>query len=92
MAVLFLVAALCSLSFVNAVAHVPLAASSVKILGTTNDPASNPNIFHDGNGGVSQNGYNMIIFADSLTNGDHPSFVHNSLAYFGYVSRETRSS
>ena len=87
MAVFFLAAALSLFSFVYASpTHVPLATSTVSIIGTTTDPASNPNIFHDGNGGVSQNGYNMIIFADSLTNGDHPSFVHNSIAYYGYVS------
>ena len=87
MAILFLVAALSSFSFVYASpTHVPLATSTVSIIGTTTDPASNPNIFHDGNGGVTQNGYNMIIFADSLTTGDHQSFVHNSMAYYGYVS------
>ena len=91
MAVLFLAVALSCLSLVYSATHVPLATKTVSILGTTTDPASNPNIFHDGNGGVTQNGYNMIIFADSLTNGDHASFVHNSLAYFGYVSWGTGS-
>ena len=74
-------------SYANAAtpSHVPLATSTVTVVGYTTDGASNPGIYHDGGGGVSHNGYNMIIFADSYTNGSHPSFQHNSVAYYGYV-------
>jgi hypothetical protein len=66
--------------------HVPLATSTVKNLGFVTDPVSNTEgIFHDGGGGASQNGYHVQIFADSDTTSDGFNFVHNSVAYFGFV-------
>jgi hypothetical protein len=65
--------------------NVPLKASSVDLLGPVSDRASNPGIHHDGGGGVTQGGYHIQMFADSQTNTPEFSFVHNSLAYSGYV-------
>ena len=67
--------------------HVPLAISTVRNLGFVTDPVSNAEgIFHDGGGGASQNGYHVQVFADSMTTSDGFNFVHNSVAYFGFVS------
>ena len=66
--------------------HVPLATSTVQELGFVSDPASNTKgVFHDGGGGASQNGYHVQVFADSSTTSDGFNFVHNSVAYFGFV-------
>jgi hypothetical protein len=62
--------------------HVPLNVSSIELLGIETDDANNQVINHDGGGGGSQAGYHVQIFADSYTTG---SFVHNSMAYIGYV-------
>lgn len=64
-----------------------LAGAKVEYLGFVNDPTSNSHgIFHDGGGGASQNGYHVQVFADSMTNSSGFNFVHNSVAYYGYVS------
>jgi hypothetical protein len=63
-------------------AHVPFNVSSIELLGIETDDTNNPVINHDGGGGGSQAGYHVQIFADSNTKG---SFVHNSMAYIGYV-------
>lgn len=66
--------------------HVPLATSTVQNLGFVSDPASNAEgIFHDGGGGATQNGYHVQVFADSMTTSDGFNFVHNAVAYFGFV-------
>jgi hypothetical protein len=66
--------------------HLPLEASTVEDLGFVTDPVLNDGgIYHDGGGGASQNGYHVMIFADSATNSSGFNFVHNSVAYFGYV-------
>jgi hypothetical protein len=65
--------------------NVPLKASSVESLGPTTDRKSNPGIYHDGGSGVTQGGYHLMLFADSWTNSSGLNFVHNSLAYLGYV-------
>jgi hypothetical protein len=65
--------------------HVPFATATVENLGFVSDPASNPNIFHDGGGGASQNGYHVQVFADSDTTSNGFNFVHNSVAYYGLV-------
>jgi hypothetical protein len=67
--------------------HVPLATSTVALLGQVSDPVSNTKgIFHDGGGGATQNGYHVMVFADSDTTSNGFNFVHNSVAYFGFVS------
>lgn len=67
--------------------HVPLVTATVENLGFVSDPASNTaGIFHDGGGGASQNGYHVQVFADSDTTSDGFNFVHNSVAYYGFVS------
>jgi hypothetical protein len=67
--------------------HVPLEAFTIEDLGFVTDPVlNNGGIYHDGGGGASQNGYHVQIFADSATNVSGFNFVHNSVAYFGYVS------
>lgn len=67
--------------------HVPPATSTVQNLGFVTDPVSNTEgIFHDGGGGASQNGYHVQVFADSSTTSNGFNFVHNSVAYFGFVS------
>lgn len=67
--------------------------ASVEIIDLVTDNAFNPSIYRDGGGGGYINGYNVISFADSYTtahpglcNSNLTSFVHNSFAYFGYVS------
>lgn len=66
--------------------HVPLATATVENLGFVSDPASNAyGIFHDGGGGASQNGYHVQVFADSETTSNGFNFVHNSMAYYGFV-------
>ena len=67
--------------------HVPLATATVENLGFVSDPASNTDgIFHDGGGGATQNGYHVQVFADSYTTSNGFNFVHNSVAYYGFVS------
>jgi len=67
--------------------HLPLIATSIEDLGWVTDPVLNDGgIYHDGGGGASTNGYHVQIFADSATNSSGFNFVHNSVAYFGYVS------
>jgi hypothetical protein len=67
--------------------HVPLSTSTIEDLGFVTDPVLNDGgIYHDGGGGATQNGYHVQIFADSATNSSGFNFVHNSVAYFGYVS------
>lgn len=66
--------------------HLPFKASSIEDLGFVTDPVLNDGgIYHDGGGGASQNGYHVQIFADSATNSSGFNFVHNAVAYFGYV-------
>jgi hypothetical protein len=77
-----LVSALC----VQPPVHVPFTTASVENLGFVGDPAANPNIFHDGGGGASQNGYHVQVFADSDTTSNGFNFVHNSVAYYGLVT------
>jgi hypothetical protein len=69
---------------------VPLKVSSVDPLGFVGDRASNPSIYHDGGGGVTQGGYHLQVFSDSQTKTPGFSFVHNSLAYSGYVCVQAR--
>jgi hypothetical protein len=64
---------------------VPFNVSSAQDLGIVSDPTSNPGIFHDGGGGGTQAGYHVMVFADSQTDKPGFSFVHNNMAYFGYV-------
>ena len=67
--------------------HIPLSATTIEDLGFVTDPVLNDGgIYHDGGGGATQNGYHVQIFADSATNSSGFNFVHNSVAYFGYVS------
>lgn len=67
--------------------HLPLEAASIEDLGWVTDPVLNDGgIYHDGGGGATANGYHVQIFADSSTNSSGFNFVHNSVAYFGYVS------
>ena len=55
-------------------------------LGIETDTTSNTaGIFHDGGGGATQNGYHVQVFADSFTTSSGFNFVHNSVAYYGYV-------
>lgn len=66
--------------------HLPLKVSTIEDLGFVTDPVLNDGgIYHDGGGGATQNGYHVQIFADSATNKSGFNFVHNSVAYFGYV-------
>lgn len=58
---------------------------TVEYLGIVTDPTNNEGIIHDGGGGASQNGYHVQIFADSATSSEGFNFVHNSVAYYGYV-------
>jgi hypothetical protein len=70
--------------------HVPLATSTIENLGFVTDPVSNSQgIYHDGGGGASQNGYHVQVFADSMTTSEGFNFVHNSVAYFGFVRPST---
>ena len=70
--------------------YVPLATSTVALLGQVSDPVSNTEgIFHDGGGGATQNGYHVMVFADSDTTSNGFNFVHNSVAFFGFVSSFT---
>jgi len=70
-----------------AATHVPLSVANVQVLGPVTDATSNKQgIFHDGGGGGTQNGYHVQIFADSMTTSNGFNFVHNSIAYYGYVS------
>jgi hypothetical protein len=79
--------------YVPSPVHVPFATATVKNLGLVSDPASNPVIFHDGGGGASQNGYHVQVFADSDTTSSGFNFVHNSVAYYGFVcSRPKRDA
>jgi hypothetical protein len=74
--------------FAQTPVHVPLATATVENLGFVTDPASNTEgIFHDGGGGASQNGYHVQLFADSMTTSNGFNFVHNSVAYYGFVSQ-----
>jgi hypothetical protein len=67
--------------------HLPLIATKIEDLGFVTDPVLNDGgIYHDGGGGATQNGYHVQIFADSATNSSGFNFVHNAVAYFGYVS------
>ena len=67
--------------------HLPLIVTSIEDLGWVTDPVLNDGgIYHDGGGGATANGYHVQIFADSSTNSSGFNFVHNSVAYFGYVS------
>jgi hypothetical protein len=67
--------------------HVPLTTSTVALLGQVSDPVSNAQgIYHDGGGGATQNGYHVMVFADSDTTSEGFNFVHNSVAYYGFVS------
>jgi hypothetical protein len=81
-----LASALVTAVVVPSPAHVPFAVASVENLGLVGDPTSNPNTFHDGGGGASQNGYHVQVFADSDTTTDGFNFVHNSVAYYGLVN------
>jgi hypothetical protein len=78
--------ALVSSIYVQLPVHVPFATLSVENLGFVGDPASNPDIFHDGGGGATQNGYHVQVFADSDTASNGFNFVHNSVAYYGLVT------
>ena len=79
-------AALVSVIYAATPTHVPLATSTVALLGQVSDPVSNTEgIFHDGGGGATQNGYHVMVFADSDTTSNGFNFVHNSVAYFGFV-------
>lgn len=83
-----LLSALASAVYAQTPTHVPLATATVENLGFVSDPASNAyGIFHDGGGGASQNGYHVQVFADSDTTSNGFNFVHNSVAYYGFVSR-----
>jgi hypothetical protein len=67
--------------------HNPFNHLSIADLGFVNDPVLNDGgIFHDGGGGATQNGYHVMVFADSSTLSAGFNFVHNSVAYYGYVS------
>jgi hypothetical protein len=69
-----------------AVQGLPLARYGVENLGFVTDPFSNSEgVFHDGGGGATQNGYHVQVFADSMTTSDGFNFVHNSVAYYGFV-------
>ena len=83
---LALPAALFPIMYAATPTHVPLATSTVALLGQVSDPVSNTEgIFHDGGGGATQNGYHVMVFADSDTTSNGFNFVHNSVAYFGFV-------
>ena len=67
-------------------AKLPLGTYTVENLGFVTDPLSNKEgVFHDGGGGATQNGYHVQVFADSMTTSDGFNFVHNSVAYYGFV-------
>lgn len=84
---LSLVAILARTIYAQTPVHVPLATATVKNLGFVTDPVSNSQgIFHDGGGGASQNGYHVQVFADSATTSKGFNMVHNSVAYYGFVS------
>ena len=82
---------LVSALYVQSPVHVPFKAASVENLGFVGDSTSNPNIFHDGGGGASQNGYHVQVFADSDTTSNGFNFVHNSVAYYGLVTAHRSS-
>ena len=66
--------------------RLPLNTYTVENLGFVTDPFSNSEgIWHDGGGGATQNGYHVQVFADSMTTSDGFNFVHNSVAYYGFV-------
>jgi hypothetical protein len=83
--------ALVSSVYIQPPVHGLFAAASVENLGFVGDHASNPDIFHDGGGGASQNGYHVQVFADSDTASNGFNFVHNSVAYYGLVTRHFAS-
>lgn len=66
--------------------NLPITTYSVANLGIETDITSNvEGIFHDGGGGATQNGYHVQVFADSMTTSDGFNFIHNSVAYYGFV-------
>jgi hypothetical protein len=83
---LFTLVALALFTSAQTPTNFPLSTLTVENLGFVTDPASNPGIYHDGGGGATQNGYHVQVFADSATDSDGLNFVHNSIAYFGFVS------
>jgi hypothetical protein len=86
-ALMFLPAGLFPVIYAQTPVHVPLATATIANLGIVTDPVSNTQgIFHDGGGGASQNGYHVQVFADSMTTSNGFNFVHNSVAYYGFVS------
>jgi hypothetical protein len=67
-------------------AKIPFTTPTAENLGIATDPTNNEHgIFHDGGGGAFQNGYHVQLYADSFTTSEGFNFVHNSVAYFGYV-------
>jgi hypothetical protein len=81
--ILFLFVAVLS-PVIHAQQHLPLT-FTIDSLGIVTDNTSNPTIIHDGGGGATQNGYHVQVFADSMTTNEGFNFVHNSVAYYGFV-------